>query len=76
MTDRNFPTIAVRKETEYTPCCNHIGCYNHRVTSIFTIDRDGKLTLKGEWCSDHDRWWKRIELPTLPRNVKTIYLQP
>lgn len=74
MTDRNFPTKPVNKETENTPFCNHIGCYNPRVKSIFTINRDGKLTLKGEWCSDHDRWWKRIELPTMPKDARNHLL--
>lgn len=74
MTDRNFSTKPVHKETECTPFCNHTGCYNHRVTSIFTINRDGKLTLKGEWCSDHDRWWKRIELPTMSKDVRNHLL--
>lgn len=70
MTDRNFPTKPVHKETEYTPLCDHTGCYNRGVASIFTIDRDGKLTLKGEWCEDHDRWWKRIELPKVSRDAR------
>jgi|688.fasta_scaffold27240_14 hypothetical protein len=29
-----------------------------------------KLVLKGQWCRNHDKWWKRIELPEIPKDVR------
>jgi len=49
--------------------CNHLYCRHIATTSEWGW-RGKELVLKGEWCWNHDRWWKRIELPKVPKNIR------
>lgn len=51
--------------------CTQRGCYKPAVCSTFSWDmKKGEGELLGHWCEDHDTWWKRIQLPQIPRKVR------
>jgi hypothetical protein len=49
--------------------CNHRYCNQIATTSLWGWQKK-KLVLKGQWCRNHDRWWKRIELPEISKDVR------
>ena len=65
------------RDTEQSPViphyCDHLYCRHVATTSVWGW-RGKELVLKGQWCWDHDRWWKRIELPKVSKNVRNHLL--
>ena len=53
--------------------CNHLYCRHIATTSVWGW-RGEELVLKGEWCWNHDTWWKRIEPPKVPKDVRNHLL--
>ena len=69
--------ILPSRDTEQSPViphyCDHLYCRHIATTSVWGW-RGKELVLKGQWCWTHDRWWKRIELPKVPKNVRNHLL--
>ena len=57
------------KEQRHPDYCNHLYCRQIATTSRWGWQNE-KLVLKGQWCRNHDKWWKRIELPEIPKDVR------
>jgi hypothetical protein len=49
--------------------CDHLYCCQIATTSRWGW-RGKELVLKGQWCRNHDKWWKRIELPEILKDER------
>jgi hypothetical protein len=49
--------------------CNHRYCNQIATTSLWGWQNE-KPVLKSQWCRNHDKWWKRIELPEILKDER------
>ncbi len=49
--------------------CNHRHCNQIATTSLWGWQIKEPVII-GHWCWNHDKWWRRIELPEIPKNAR------
>jgi hypothetical protein len=70
MAPKSKELLPSRDEEQPQPhYCDHFYCRHIATTSLWGW-QNKKLVLKGQWCRNHDKWWKRIELPEIPKDVR------
>jgi hypothetical protein len=70
MTPESKELLPLRDEEQPQPhYCDHSYCRHIATTSLWGW-QNKKLVLKSQWCRNHDKWWKRIELPEILKDER------